>query len=98
MNHIILPSSRRNSNALRDVLATRTARQFETQVALSDALSAATQRVARGRKMRFPEVLDGLVTALVSATQAGVPETEWSDVAQVLAETIQLRLTVTGVT
>ena len=85
------------SHPLRQFLDSRDARRFETQVALTDSLSLAAQRTARKYRMRQPEVLDGLVTALVSCVQAMAPETEWGEVGAVLADVIQRRLTVTGV-
>lgn len=84
------------SHPLREFLDARSVRNFENGVALVDAMSKATQQTARGRKMRFPEVLEALLTSLVSAVQAGVPPGEWAEVGVVLADAMQRRLTITG--
>lgn len=100
MNHSILISDTlrvRHSNPLREFLESRDGRKFATQVALSDALSRATQQTAKRHKMRNPEVLDGLITAIVSCVQAMAPEEEWGDVGAVLADVMRGRLTVRDV-
>lgn len=98
MTDILLPASfgMGRANVLREFLDSRDGRRFQTQVVLSDALSRATQQTARRHRMRNPEVLDGLATALVSCVQAMAPHEEWADVGKILAETIQRRLTVMG--
>ena len=82
---------------LRELLRTRAGRQFETQVALADALSHAVSQTARGRRMRMHEVVDGLICSLCSVVQSQAPEAEWGDVGKVMAEEIERRMTVTGV-
>jgi hypothetical protein len=98
MNMILPPDfGPGRSNPLREFLRSRDAKRFSTQVALSDALSRATAQTARKHRMRNTEVLDGLITALVSCVQAMAPENEWADVGHILADEVQRRLTVTGV-
>ena len=91
---LILPF--RDSNPLREFLASRDGRRFKLQVAMSDAMSRTVQRVAREHKMQTKDVLDALLTALVSAVQAVAPPSEWGDVAEILADVMRDRLTVTG--
>lgn len=100
MSELLIPRSARmsRSNPLREFLDSRDGRKFETQVALSDALSRAAVQTAKRYKMRNPELIDGLITALVSCVQAIAPHDEWGDVSNILTDVIQRRLTITGVT
>lgn len=82
---------------LRDMLRTRSVRQFTTQVAMSDELTKAVKRCARSHKMRIHEVIDAMMCALCSCVQSQAPEAEWGDVGAVIAEEIRRRMTVTGV-
>ena len=98
MGEIILPDfGPSRSNPFREYLRSRDGKKFRTQVLLSDAMSKAVSRVAKSNPMRTPEVLDGLVTALVSAVQATVPEDQWAVVSHILSDEVRDRLTVTGV-
>lgn len=97
MSDIFIPTSRHQSHPLCELLRGQDVRKFNTQIALSDALSRAVQTTARRHRLRNPEVLDGLLTALASMVQAMAPETEWNEISAVLADEIQRRLTVTGI-
>ena len=82
---------------LRDLLRSRSTRQFAMQVALTDELTKAVKRSARSHKMRIAEVIDAMICALCSCVQSQAPEGEWGDVGAVIAEEIRRRMTVTGV-
>lgn len=98
MTSLIIPGfSPSRGNPLREFLESRDGRKFKLQVAMSEAMSRTVQRVARAHRMQTKDVLDALLTSLVSAVQASAPETEWSDVAAILADVMRDRLTVTGV-
>ena len=94
----IILRERRGSQVLRDALRTRSARQFQTQVALANALSRAVQQTAREHRLRMSEVIDGLICSLCSVVQSQAPEEEWADVGATIAEEVQRRMCVTGVT
>lgn len=98
MSELIIPASvPRGSHKLRDALRERSEKAFRNDVALSDVLSLAVQHTARKRRMRNPEVLSALLTALASCVQAMAPEDEWRDVGAILAEELRARLTVAQV-
>jgi hypothetical protein len=87
-----------NSNRFREGLREINHAKFLVQADLAKEMSAAVSRVGRRRKLRSPDVIEGVMIQLVSAVQAAVPETEWDDVGRILATEIRDRLTVTGVT
>jgi hypothetical protein len=99
MTNIIIPSSMRTrrSNPLREFLETRDGKKFRLQVTMSDALSSTVARVAKEHRMQTKDVLDAMVTALVSCAQAAAPHEEWNDVGAILADVVRDRMTVTGV-
>lgn len=81
---------------LRHALRERSGHSFMNQVAMTDAMSHAVLRVTRDRRMRVPEVMDALLTTLVSFVQSQAPHEEWDDVGAILAEEMRRRMTVTG--
>lgn len=93
MRGFVIPAVAQD-NRLREMLESADPRKFATQVALSNALSLAVQRTAVKHRMRNPEVLDGLLVALVSAVQAMAPAEEWAGIGVVLADVLQRKLTV----
>ena len=94
MTGLVLPF--KQDNPLREFLESRDGRKFKLQVTMSDALSRTVQRVARDQRMQIKDVLDALLTALVSAVQASAPPSEWADVSEILADVLRDRLTITG--
>jgi hypothetical protein len=97
---LILPPGMRSSrnSKLRDALGEHNAHTFATEMAMADALSMAAQKVARQHKLKGPDILRSVLTSLVSIVQSGIPESEWDEVGQILADEIRARLTVTGIT
>lgn len=96
MSRIIIPDQFRpsRSNPLREFLESRDGNRFRTQVALTHAMTQAVAQVSRQRKMQAHEVLDALLTQLVSAVQAAAPPSEWAEAGAVLADVLQSRLTI----
>lgn len=84
------------STYLRQVLRERSGQSFVNQIAMSDAMSNTVLRVTKNRRMRIPEVMDALLTTLVSFVQSQAPHEEWDDVGAILAEELRRRMTVTG--
>lgn len=70
----------------------RTKRSFENQMAVADRLSQLSVR----REMSVGEILDALLTTMVSIVQARASVEEWGDVGETLADEIRKRLLVTG--
>lgn len=95
---LILPGSYRasRSNRLRDAMGERNEKAFRNQVAMTNAVAAAVQRVAQERGLSMPQVLDSLVTALVSFVQSQAPVEEWRAASEIVADEVRSRLTVTG--
>lgn len=81
---------------LRQVLRERSGQSFVNQIAMTDAMSNTVLRVTKNRRMRIPEVMDALLTTLVSFVQSQAPHEEWDDVGAILAEELRRRMTVTG--
>ena len=79
---------------LREYLRGRTPRQFAIGVAMTDAVSRAVQKAAHQHGMDNQEVLEALVTALVSAVQRMAPVEQWKAVGVTLAEQVLRRLMV----
>lgn len=86
------PPSR--AHPLREFLRSRDGQQFREAVVMTDAVSKAVQRVLAGQKLKNANVMQALLTTLVSAVQAIAPEEEWNDVAIILAEELRARLTI----
>lgn len=97
---LIRPATMRTgrNNRLLESLESVNSQTFSAEIALVDALSRTVQRCARRNRLPNNAVLNGLTTALVSCVQHMAPASEWADVSHVLADVIQRRLTVTGVT
>lgn len=93
MSGLILP---RRSHPLRDKLRERDEKTFRNQVAMTDAVAAAVQQTCGPRGLSVPQVLDCLITVLVSFVQSQAPVGEWRDVAVVLSDEMRARLEVTG--
>lgn len=94
MSDIIIPSMPSRDGRLRDFLKGRSPRQFEVGAVMTDEIAKAVQRVASTYGLRNPEVLDGVLTALVSAVQYMAPHTEWAGIGMILSEQITRRLQV----
>lgn len=96
MTEIIIPGRYARSNRMRDALVRRDEGTFRNEVALTAAFTAATRRVMENRKLTNGELLNALLTTLVSAVQAKAPPEEWGDAGAILADELRSRLTVTG--
>ena len=97
MSGLILPyGNRRRSHPLRDKLRERDEKTFRNQVAMTDAVAQAVQRTCGPRGLSVPQVLDSLLTVLVSFVQSQAPTSEWASVGEVLADEMRSRLLVTG--
>ena len=84
------------THPLREALREKSGRYFLNHQILTAAFVEVTSAVARRQRMRNPELLEALLTTLVSAAQAMAPASEWDDVGAILADELRARLTVAG--
>jgi hypothetical protein len=77
---------------LREYLKGRTPRQFAIGVAMTDAIARAVQRVSVEKGMDNQEVIEAIITSLVSFVQMAAPPDAWSPVGTTIAEQILRRL------
>lgn len=84
------------SHPLREALREKSGRHWLNHQILTSGFVSVVDAVSKRRAMRNPELLEALLTTLVGAVQAMAPPGEWHDVAEILAEELRNRLTITG--
>lgn len=97
MTSIIIPN-RTSTNRFADYIQkVGGERRFRTHARLAQCMAIAVEHAAKAERMNPAEIIEGVLTSLVSAVQASAPESEWSEVGARLSDEMKRRLTVTGV-